>query len=357
MSNKAREVLWPTDPNIIVRVVMLHVGQGSSTIVLGREGAGYRSLLLDINLDEKGEGIDVPALMDDLLNGVSLDVFANSHPHEDHLCGVTDLSDRLTIHSVWHSGHVPERKVQSSYDNLQKVIKKVTKDFGADAEVELLGSTSPFSFGDAEYYVLAPAEHVCDSIDDETDEVRRKRIHEQCAVLKFGIPDTWVMLPGDADRDAWEKNILPYHDHRAGAQVLAAIHHGSHSFFKKPDNDTDIYRTALETIDPEWVIVSAPKQANSKHKHPHDDAMELYEDQVGAERLCHTGEACYSYIIDIYDDGSYEVTDDGGELREAYPYTSESNGSDDSGNEKSRLAAPAIVIKSRHNIREAEPFA
>lgn len=356
MSNTARDIIWPTDSDIVVRVVMLHVGQGSSNVVLARESESYKVLLSDINLDSRGEGIDVPKLMVDLLDGAGLDVFANSHPHSDHLCGVTELSDALTIRAVWHSGHIPGKDDRASYDNLQAVIKKVKKDFGADAEVELNGSKSPSSFGEAEYYVLAPAEHICDDISDETDEGRRKRIHEQCAVLKFGIPDTWVMLPGDADRDAWEKNILPYHDDRAGAQVLAAIHHGSHSFFKKPNDDKDTYLTALETIDPEWVIVSAPKQENSRHGHPHDDAMELYENHVGADNLCHTGEECRSYIIDIRDDGTYEVTDDGGDLKEAYPYAAGSEESGGGGGGKSQSAAPA-VIKSPRDVRESQPFA
>ena len=352
MPNTARDIIWPTDPNIVLRVVLLHVGQGSSNIVLAREGEGYKVLLSDINLHEKGEGIDVPKLMVDLLDGAGLDVFANSHPHNDHLCGITQLSDAMTIRSVWHSGHIPGKNDRSSYDELQAVIKKVTKEFGADAEVELTGSKSPVSFGDAEYYILAPAEHICDDISDETEEGRRKRIHEQCAVLKFGIPDTWVMLPGDADRDAWEKNILPYHNDRASAQILAAIHHGSRSFFKDSKDDDTPYLTGLETINPEWVIVTAPKQENSPHGHPHDDAMDIYEDQVGAEKLLHTGEECFSYIVDVFDGGDYEVNDDEGKLREAYPYAADSGGNGG----KSRSTAPA-VIKSHRDIRESPPFA
>lgn len=355
MSNTARDIIWPTDSDILLRVVMLHVGQGSSTVVLGAEGEGYRTLLLDINRDEKGEGIDVPALMTDLLDGAGLDVFANSHPHNDHLCGVKDLSDAVTIRSVWHSGHEPGKDDRASYDDLLEVIEKVTKEYGADAEVELLGSKSPVAFGEAEYYVLAPAKHICDELSDETEAERRKRIHEQCAVLKFGTPDTWVMLPGDADRDAWEQNILPYHNDRAGAQVLAAIHHGSRSFFKDGEDDDTPYLTALETIDPEYVIVSAPKQENSRHGHPHDDAMGFYEDQVGAENLFHTGEQLHSYICDVFRDGRYEVSDDGGKLAEAYPYDAGTKA--DGGEGGSQAKAAPSIFAPRPNIRESRPFA
>jgi hypothetical protein len=64
---------------------------------------------------------------------------------------------------------------------------------------------------------------------------------------------------------------------------------------------------ALETINPEYVIVSAPKQSESRHEHPHDDAMELYEDHVGEDNVLHTGANHESFICDIFTDGTYEV--------------------------------------------------
>ena len=49
--NKARELLWPTDTSILLRFVFLYVGQGSSTIILVKDGDTYKSILVDINLD------------------------------------------------------------------------------------------------------------------------------------------------------------------------------------------------------------------------------------------------------------------------------------------------------------------
>ena len=185
MSNIARDVIWPTDPKIVLRAVLLHVGQGSSTVVLAKEGATYKTLLVDINQDEKGEGIDVPKLMTDLLDGGDLDVFINSHPHNDHLCGIKQLADAVTIREVWHSNHKPGKEDQGAYDDLQNVIKKVTKAYGAETETHLFGSNTSQALGEAECHILAPAKHICEEIGNEKEEDRRKRIHEQCAVLKF----------------------------------------------------------------------------------------------------------------------------------------------------------------------------
>jgi beta-lactamase superfamily II metal-dependent hydrolase len=314
--NTARTRLWPTDSNILVRVAFLYVGQGSSAVVFVADGAGYKVLLVDINLDEGCGGIDVPRLMKDLLDGQSLHAFVNTHPHDDHLRGVEDLSDAVKINNVWHSGHIPSKKYGASYDNLKRVIAKVKEAGGT--EVVLEGSRSPKSLGEARYYVLAPAAHVTDDVNEDDADARYNRIHEQCAVLKFGKDSAWIMIPGDADRAAFEDHITEYHKDRLGAFVLAASHHGSRTFFREDEED-EPYLDGLSAIDPSYVVVSAPKQSESKHEHPHDDAIQLYADHVGDENVLHTGAERTCYIFDIYKDGSVsEPQDDGGVLAKEY---------------------------------------
>ena len=351
MPNVARDVIWPTNTSIVVRVVVLNVGQGNSAVVLVRSGESYQTLLVDINL-HTDLGIDVPALMTDLVGDTGLDVFINTHPHNDHLCGVTELSDAVEIREVWHSGHVPGKKDRDAYDNLQKVIQKVTKAYGEQAEVELLGSKSPTAMGDAGYYVLSPAKHVVEDIAGETEDERRKRIHEHCAVLKFGIPETWIMLPGDADRDAWELHITEYHKDRIGAAILAAAHHGSRSFFKKDEDDPDPYLDGLKGIDPKHVIISAPTPENSRHEHPHEDAVALYADHVTKDELYHTGKDGHSFVCDVFENGTYGLVSDDGKLFKAYPYTGDGN---DEGSGSGKQAVS--IQESRPGVPPARPFA
>jgi len=312
MTNVAQKVLWPTDSNVLIRVGMFYVGQGDSSVVLVKDGNNYKTVLVDINRDKEGNnGINVPKLMKDLLADQEgrLDLFVNTHPHNDHLDDITELSKSVDIHEVWESGHVPGKDDKASYDELQAVIKKVKKKHGNEAASEMQASRSPISFGDAEVYVLSPAEHVKDDIADEDKAGRRRRIHEHCAVLRFGKDSTWVLFTGDADRTAWEEHITDYHKVRLPSQILSASHHGSRTFFKQKEED-EPYMKALETIDPKYVVVSAPKQSESRHGHPHDDAIELYEDHVGKENVLHTGANCESYICDIFTDGTYEVRTD-----------------------------------------------
>ncbi len=345
MSNIARDVIWPTGTNVRIRVVFLYVGQGDSTVVLVKDGKTYKTLLVDTNLDEANGGIDVPRLMKDLLEdeGVKLGVFVNTHPHNDHLRGVVDLSDKVDIREVWHSGHKPGKKHDDAYQDLQKVIKKVKKKHGDAAETQLQSSRSSTKIGEAEYYILAPAEYVTEDIEEETADDRYRRIHEQCAVLKFGKDDSWVLLAGDADRDAWEKHITDYHKKRLPAQVLGAAHHGSRTFFRYDKKD-DPYKDALNAINPDYVVLSAPTSKESPHDHPHDDAVELYEDKVGEDNVLHTGDPRQSFICDVFTDGTIAIETDT-KLVDEYALGKTKDQEDEkTKNEGAKAAAAATVI-------------
>jgi competence protein ComEC len=325
----ARSTLWPTNSNILVRVAFLYVGQGASAVVFVADGVGYKVLLVDINLDNGAGGIDVPRLMKDLLNGQGLYAYVNTHPHDDHLRGVKKLSDAVRILNVWHSGHIPSKKYGACFDELKEVIEKVKKDGGS--EVELEGSRSMKSLGEGFYYVLSPAAHVTDDVNDEEPEVRYRRIHEQCAVLKFGKGSNWIMLPGDADWVAFQDHIM-YHKDRLGAFALGASHHGSRTFFRETDEDDDEpYLDALQAINPTYVVVSAPKQSESRHDHPHDDAIQIYEDHVGAENVFHLGADRECYIFDIFKNGTHSgaISDDG-KLAVEYGLSDDDGGDGDS---------------------------
>lgn len=349
-TNTARETLWPTNPNILVRTVVLYVGQGASAIVLVASNGGYKTMLIDINLDRKNGGIDVPALIKDLVGNDGLDVFVNTHPHDDHLRGIEAVSDLVSIREIWHSGHVPSRKHGATYyDEFVSVVKKVKDDGGT--ETVLVGSRSEQSIGDGKYYVLAPAEYVTDDVNEDEADARYQRIHEQCAVLKFGTAGGWSIIVGDADRDAFEKHITEYHKERLFAVFLAGAHHGSRTFFRYDEKD-EPYVEGLDAIGPDYVVISAPRQTESRHGHPHDDAMKIYRDKVGAGDVLHTGEKRYSFICDIYRDGTYGgVEDDQGVLAEAYPLEDGDGDGNGKASSVAKAIAPAPFVRTRVDDR------
>ena len=117
MSNTALDLIWPVDTNILARIVFLYVGQGDSTIMLLADGDTYSTALVDINLDEKNSGINVPSLISDLLVNKEnrLDYFVNTHPHSDHLSGIIEIGKEIVISEIWHSGHKPGKNHIDAY--------------------------------------------------------------------------------------------------------------------------------------------------------------------------------------------------------------------------------------------------
>jgi len=339
--NTAKELLWPTDTDILVRVVFLYVGQGTSTIVIVADNDTYKVMLIDINLDAQRGGIDVPMMLMDLLGGEDLFAFVNSHPHDDHLRGIAELSEMVNILEVWHSGHKPSKKYGEAYEQLQDVIKKITDAGGK--EITLERTDVPTRLGDAQYHVLSPSEWLTDDVNDEQADERYARIHEQCAVLKFGKDRVWVMLPGDANRNAFEKHITDHYGDAMHSQTLGASHHGSRSYFRDSEED-EPYVEALNLTDPNYIVISAPTQEESPHDHPHDDAVNIYAKKVGEDNILHTGKSHYSYICDIYRDGTYSgVQDDKGVLAQKYPLESEENSKDGNNRKSAPYVAPMII--------------
>lgn len=350
MTNTAQEVIKPNQTGIF-RAVFLYVGQGASTILAIPNGESYTYVLIDSNTDTTCGGIDLLSMLKDLFHGTKdeIDVYINTHPHKDHLKQVKKIYDEIGIKQVWHSGHKPGGDHKESYEELAYVMKKV----GEENVFKLKGTTEEnklddkiVQLGDITYNVLAPAAYVSEDIEDEKLEDRYRRIHEQCGVirLKYGAQEKQFLITGDADYTAWHDHITDYHKDRLPSTVLSAAHHGSNSFFWTNSNtEDDPYKEHLEKINPTYVIVSAPKQKESPHEHPDDEAMKLYKEQVGEDNVFHLGKNRECIIVDIHKDGTIYLDPDDRLVKE-YGTTSDDDKGSNGGNKASKVTVlgPAI---------------
>lgn len=345
MRNKAKEIIIP-EKNVL-RIIFLYVGQGDSTLLVVPSGEEHKFALVDSNQDDSLGGINIVELLKDLFKDEDrkLDVYINTHPHKDHLGGIKDIYNEVGIKQLWHSGHKPGGEHKEVYKGLKYVIDNIGEENvfclkGSREENKL--DDKEVKLGDINYNVLAPAEYVSDDIEDEKPEDRYKRIHEQCAIVRFkyGKKEKQILITGDADYEAWTKHITDYHKDRLPSFVLGAVHHGSNSFFWKGEIDEeDPYKKHLDTINPKHIIVSAPKSKESKHNHPHKEAMELYKEKVGSDNLHHLGKNRECIVVDIKDDGDIEIYPDDS-LVEVYGIDK----SDENGNEDKKIY-PGVVSK------------
>lgn len=342
MSNLAKDTLIPNTG--IFRTVFLYVGQGDSTLFIIPDGSNFRYAIMDINNDKKNGGIDVKKLLKDLLDDNDELVFINTHPHNDHLKGVKDIHDEVGITEVWHSGHKPGKDNYEAYQEMLDVIKNIGDEneyvlFGTNDENKIRENDKETEvekkLGDIDFIVLSPAEYVQDDVDGEDARGRYNRIHERCAVMKFiygGNEAKSVLMTGDSNKKAWKEHITDYHEDNLPCDVLSVSHHGSRTFFKEKEDDEDVYETHIKKMKPDHLIVSAPKQSESKHNHPHNDAMDLYKEYVDEVNIYHLGKNRECVIVDISSNGILEVKcdqdlvaeygfdDDGGKSENALPF-------------------------------------
>lgn len=340
--NIAKQIILP-GPRVF-RIVFLYVGQGESTLLLVPEGDNHKFVLVDSHEDSSAGGIDSIRLLRDLFDGDGrgLDVFVNTHPHKDHVGKVKEIYDKIGIKQIWHSGHKPGKEHLDAYKDLEYVMKKIGDEnvfrlFGSREENKL--DDKAVKLGDINYNVLAPAEYVSDDIEDEDPEARYRRIHEQCGVIRFkyGRQEKQILITGDADRAAWERHITTYHRERLPSTVLSAVHHGSNTFFWEDSNaEGDPYEEHLAAIDPTYVIVSAPKRSESKHNHPHKEAMEKYEAKVTRENVKHLGANRECVIVDITAEGDFDLYPDDDLVKE---YGVDKDETDD------EKRAPAVITR------------
>lgn len=316
-----KEILFP--PIGVLRAIFFYVGQGESTLLIVPDGqVGHQYILVDANFDEKENG-DIINLLNQLENN-SL-IFVNTHPHNDHLRGVSNIKD--VIKEIWHSGHIPSKKYGEYFQELNDVITKVGENnsfyLRGSGDLNVLHknrdevSKIVKKIGDVDFQVFAPAKYVSDDIGEEDPEIRRARIHEQCGIIAFSYHENRILLTGDSDKTAWKEYITDYHGENLKSTLLSASHHGSRSFFKDGSDDVEIYEDHIKIISPGYLVISAPKKCDSPHGHPHEDAMAIYKKYIDEENIFYLGNNEKSLIVDVDANGILNINYEDGYVDES----------------------------------------
>jgi competence protein ComEC len=357
-------------------VTFIDVGHGDATLIKTPDD---RYVLVDCRRCP-GEGIDLFKFLDDVLpdgddGRKRLDVLAITHAHDDHITGIGDLYDRYEVVELWWPQHGKKLAIAGHYEEFERVEAEHRAAHEGEVDDYLKwpqGSRSHYTtLADGEVTVrcFSPPGYIDPS--EELDEEEAKRlVHENCMVLKFSYRGCTVMLTGDSSKPCWER-IVSYYEGRTEdegtevmqCQILHASHHGSRTFVKDSKDD-EAYREALELISPEFVVISVG--ADSKHEHPHDDMLEIYEEQVGAENViqsCVTG----TVRLEVDEDGAARlITEEGERYAEDYVWdeADDDEGRDDDGGggglKKAALAAgvlgaAALAARQRRSLPPSVP--
>jgi competence protein ComEC len=321
-------------------VTFIDVGHGDATLIKTPDD---RFILVDCRRCP-GEGIDLFKFLDDVLpesddGRKRLDVLVITHAHDDHITGIGELYDRYEVVELWWPQHAKKIERAGNFKEFERVEEEHKAAHEGEEDDYLKwpkGSRSHWTtFSDGEVTVRCFSPPGWIEPEEELDDDEAKRlVHENCMVIKVAYKGCAVMLAGDSNKPCWER-VVGYYEGRTEeetgtevlkCQILHASHHGSRTFVKDSKDD-EAYLRALELIDPELVVISVGP--DSKHDHPHDDMLKIYEEQVGVENVvqtCATG----TVRLEVDEDGEARlITEDGERYIDDYGWDDDDDGDAD----------------------------
>jgi len=214
----------------------LDVGQADAALVLCDDEA----MLID------GGNAEDSSLIYSYLKAYDIDhleYMICTHPHEDHVGGLSGALNYATVDTVYCSMDSYDSK---TFDSFERYVEKQGK------EIEIPSAGDTFTLGSSMVSILGPMGYYSDP-------------NNMSIVLRIQYGNTSFLFAGDAEIDS-EQDIL-----NSGANLKSTLlkvgHHGS---------DTSTSYRWLREIAPEHAIISVGK--NNSYGHPTEQTLSRLED-------------------------------------------------------------------------------
>ena len=223
-------------------VHFIDVGQADAVLI---QSDGH-SMLIDAGNRDDGDFL-VSYLR---TQGVrTLDFVIATHPHEDHIGGMTQVIQSFPVDTVI----VSERDHPTR--NFESMLLAIEDQ---DCNVIQPVAGSQYTIGEGEFTLLSPVSD-CDYEDN---------LNNTSIGIRLVLGETSFILCGDAEKEA-EEDIIQSGQLLQGT-VLKLSHHGS---------STSTSDAFLEAVDPEYAVISCG--AGNQYGHPHDETLyRLAKEQI-----------------------------------------------------------------------------
>lgn len=264
-----------TDSDKALHVSMLNVGQADATLIQYKG----KNMLIDTGDVDSRDAL-VKQLKDKKVK--TLDVVLITHPHGDHLGGMTALFKAFQIKQIYDNGQAANTAM---YKNYLKNIK--TKNIAYKA----LKKGDTITLGDdVKFAVLSPGKPFTK---ENTQGVSESGLtNDNSIVCKMTYGTFSIMFTGDAQKEVEEQLLKNYKGAELQANVLKVGHHGS---------KTSSSPAFVAAVKPADATISCG--VNNQYKFPHKPTLDtLKKYHVNVYRTDKDG------IISIISDGSsYEI--------------------------------------------------
>ncbi len=256
-----------------MKIHFLNVGHGDTTLI------DFDGVFMLIDCKITGKDDSVFKYIDKIIpanesknSKKKLDYVVVTHPDKDHITGLKTIDENFEIGMIWESGfrRAEDAEACSEYDEFIELLETVTSK-------KLSAGSSKLSFAKNGIDVFC----LCSKSNDNDE------VHYNSLVLKFVEGDKSIVFAGDSNCEAWKNKVIKNYQSLVDADMLHASHHGSRTFFYESGQDkekVDPYITAIESISPDYVIVSGCDREDKVKEDwpPHDVAVTLYEEYTSS---------------------------------------------------------------------------
>jgi competence protein ComEC len=232
--------LYQKQPSDILSVYFLNVGQGDAILI---DSPRHARILID-----GGKNRQILAELGKILSfgDKNIDVVIATHPDADHIGGLPEVVSRYDVGLFLEPGVESENSInQELLERLEA--KNVPQILARRGMVINLGD-------EVRLVILFP-----------NQDVSRWETNRASVVAKLIYKDSSFLLTGDSPL-AIESVLVSLNPEILNSNVLKAGHHGSRT------STSQLY---VETISPEYVVISAGK--GNSYGHPHQEVLDILE--------------------------------------------------------------------------------
>jgi competence protein ComEC len=234
-------------------IVFIDVGQGDSTLIILPNN---KTMLVDGG--EKSEADTVASTIKEFRIN-KIDVIVATHPHADHIGGLTEIINKIPVGQVLDSGQETTTK---TFEDYLSAIETRKIPFETVSEGDTISLDSNVSIE-----VLNPQSPLLSGTGDD--------LNNNSVVIKITYQNFSILLPGDIGKIT-EESLLG-EEKLNEVDILLAAHHGS------KDSNTIAF---LSTISPQVVIIYAGE--NNPYGHPHQETLSRINNVKTIEEVLRT---------------------------------------------------------------------